>query len=256
MIFSQFVFEPGNPEVGESIFLKCRLNAPAGHKFIATTPELKVNASTPFTCERLSDETGNLRFRGMHYPDVHLTNLSCDIVIFFLEESDLGNTFTCFQELDDYTTVGYDITLARYSTYSTYQTTSLGTSTLATTTLASRTRKSSVTPDSTDSTPIGMGIREMMITSIVLVCSILLCLCCMVFTPFFSFLCFGFYLLLRNFSSRSTQYSVDPIPKSKKEAIDEQLQYSSLELQALFPPERGQEENPETDCSPLEPPTP
>ena len=97
IILGQFICENKNPQIGDTVVIKCRLSSSNGFKFVSATPEMRVNQSRAFTCDQLREQMGNARFNGMHWPDLKLTNLSCDLVIFFLQESDLWTNFTCFQ---------------------------------------------------------------------------------------------------------------------------------------------------------------
>ena len=112
IISCQFISETSDqPKIGGDILLQCELRAPEGLRFVSTTPELTVNGSVPFTCDKLQAVMEDSRFNGMHMPDFKLTNLSCRIAILYIQEADLWLNFTCFQVLDNGSIIQHSITL-------------------------------------------------------------------------------------------------------------------------------------------------
>ena len=111
LILGQFTSVPEKPAIGDSLTLKCRLNAPSGSMFSSTVPKLKTDKiSHPFYFTEIA-EMFDLRYNGGHIPDLNRVNLAGDFTIIFLNESDFSTLFICFAVLENDTFFEYTIIL-------------------------------------------------------------------------------------------------------------------------------------------------
>ena len=110
IIWGQFIAS-SCPKINGSVLLSCELIAPGNMKFVSITPDLAVNNSNPETYDRLEAIMGSSRFKGAHLPDSNLTHLSCQIAIFYIQQSDLFLDFKCSQLLEDRSKIQHSITL-------------------------------------------------------------------------------------------------------------------------------------------------
>ena len=112
LIFAEFTSLPENPQIGESVILKCRLNAPSGMKFAHTDPQLTTNLiENYFSFHEITETLQDLRYNAMHQPDENRMNLVGDITILFLTASDLQIQFTCLAQLENDTYIRLTLTL-------------------------------------------------------------------------------------------------------------------------------------------------
>ena len=128
---SRFYPIPDNPNVGDSVILKCRLTAPEGVKFKVTVPELTTgDILTTFSFNTIAQELNDTRYNGYHMPDFDLTELQGDITILFLRESDLNVSFSCLQELENGTRFELILNLSEVQNRTTTTTTTTTTQTV------------------------------------------------------------------------------------------------------------------------------
>ena len=238
-VASQFTSETGAPEIGESIFLKCRLNAPENQRFVDITPELRVNSGTAFTCGDLSVITGISRYEAMHKPDNESRNLNCDVFIFFLQESDFGMALTCSQKLENQTVLQYHYTLTQGD--SNTQTTSPWTTTYPPIKSPGITTYPQTTLP-TETCNVSLITRETRTDNVVLIviCSVTLIL------VFFMAVGLGGLIILFLYKGMCNRRSQDlhppEIPKSKKQADNVKLQDNTVEPQESSTRATAQEE--------------
>ena len=111
LLLGEFIAIPETYTVGNSVILRCHLQAPNGTQFVSTVPVLTTDEiSNPFTFDRIQEALDG-RYHGFHIPDKNRTNLKGDISILFLRESDLKINFTCLQQLENRTLVQFTLSL-------------------------------------------------------------------------------------------------------------------------------------------------
>ena len=112
LLLGEFIATPETYTVGNSVILRCHLQAPNGTQFVSTVPVLTTDEiSNPFTFDRIQEALDG-RYHGLHIPDKNRTNLKGDISIFFLRESDFEIQFTCLQTFENYTIFELTLRLA------------------------------------------------------------------------------------------------------------------------------------------------
>ncbi|KAI6656868.1 hypothetical protein LOD99_16171 [Oopsacas minuta] len=102
IISGKFLSYPNNPSIGDTVVLKCMLNAPEGMMFASIAPKLKINNSGyPISFDKITENLDNDRYYGLHLPDEDRSRLRGDITIFFIKETDLYTNFTCLAQLNN-----------------------------------------------------------------------------------------------------------------------------------------------------------
>ena len=112
-ILGQFVSQPTHPGINDTVVLTCLVNAPDGHKFKSTVPNLKINESLySFSFDEITDKLNDVRYYGSHLPDLNNRRiLRGDISIFYVREQDFRITFTCIAQLDNDTFIEHSLKL-------------------------------------------------------------------------------------------------------------------------------------------------
>ena len=112
LTLAQFTSLPENPEIGDSVILRCRLSA-GEQQFTSTVPSLKVNESLYyFSFDDITIKLKDSRYHGLHLPDLNnRRNLRGDISIFYVREEDFAITFTCSGQLENDTFIEHTLKL-------------------------------------------------------------------------------------------------------------------------------------------------
>ena len=112
-ILGQFISQPTHPGINDTVVVTCLVNAPDGHKFKSTVPNLKINESLySFSFDEITDKLNDVRYYGSHLPDLNNRRiLRGDISIFYVREQDFRITFTCIAQLDNDTFIEHSLKL-------------------------------------------------------------------------------------------------------------------------------------------------
>ena len=112
-ILGQFISQPTHPGINDTVVVTCLVNAPDGHKFKSTVPNLKINESLySFSFDEITDKLNDIRYYGSHLPDlISRRILRGDISIFYVREQDFRITFTCIAQLDNDTFIEHSLKL-------------------------------------------------------------------------------------------------------------------------------------------------
>ena len=113
LLSGEFTVIPKHYGVGGSVILKCHLKAPNGTQFKSIVPALITDEiSNPITFDEIH-EMLNGRYNGLHIPNENRTDLRGVISILFLMQSDLTINFTCYEQLENGTSIQTSIRLNR-----------------------------------------------------------------------------------------------------------------------------------------------